>query len=251
MDKCWARSLGDCSDKMSGEHLVTAGLFTTDTVMVQGFSWCKDSPKEIGLASLVRKVLCRGHNSQLSPLDDAVIGFHDALKECLRLSEVRGKVHGKRWTRVNFDVDGLKLERWCLKTLITLSLGGPLPLGPKAKDSSTPHEDLVALCYDRLQFKPPAGLYVSYAVGENMTLEDRVMFMPFDRNNKYLCGARLSIGGFHLFLYIDEIPFESGPLLFKRKDGTIERRAEPLHRIKGLNFQLGERISHSTRFIWN
>src|ERR1700733_9124119 len=197
MDKCWAKSLGDCSDKMSGEHLVTAGIFTTDTVMVQGFPWCIDSPKEVGLNSLVRNVLCKDHNSRLSPLDEAVIGLFQALRDCMRLSNVRCALPPRRWTRTNFDVDGRKLERWCLKTLITLSIGGPMPLGPKSKNPSTPHEDLVALCYNRLQLTPPAGLYVSYEPGDNVTLEDRVMIIPINRDDNYLVGARFSLSGFH------------------------------------------------------
>src|SRR5580704_8709663 len=243
MDKCWAKSLGDCSGKISGEHLVTAGIFTTDKVMVQGFSWCLDSPKEIGLASLVRNVLCKDHNSQLSPLDDAVIGLFQALKDCMRLSNVRYALPPRRWTRTNFDVDGRKLERWCLKTLITLSIGGPMPLGPKSKNPSIPHEDLVALCYNRLQFTPPAGLYMSYEPGDNVTLEDRVMIIPINRDDKYLVGARFSLSGFHLILYIDSIPLKPGPITFNRTDGTSERRPPPLYRTKALNFQVGPHIS--------
>jgi hypothetical protein len=251
MDKCWAKSLGDCSDKMSGEHLVTAGIFSTDKVMVQGFSWCKDVRKEIGLNSLVRKVLCRDHNSQLSPLDDAVIGLFQALNDCTRLSDVRNSLPPRRWTRANFDVDGKKLERWCLKTLITLSLGGSMPLGPKSKDSSAPHEDLVALCYDRLQFVFPAGLYVSYEPGDSITLEDRVTVGPINRDDNFIVGARFSLGGFHLMLYIDDRPFQPGPITFNRKDGTSERRPPPLYRTKALNFQIGKYVSHSLRFIWD
>ena len=183
MKKCWAASLGNCSDKMSGEHLVTAGIFSTETVMVQGFPWCMNSPKEIGLNSLVRNVLCTDHNSRLSPIDEAAISLSDALKECVRLRDVRGPFPSKRWTRINFDIDGGKLERWCLKTLITLSIGGPMPLGPKSIDSSAPHEDLVALCYDQLKFDPPIGLYTMYTPGDNITVEDRVMIVPTDRDH--------------------------------------------------------------------
>src|ERR1700691_2797166 len=251
MKKCWAASLGNCSDRMSGEHLVTAGIFSTETVMVQGFPWCMNSPKEIGLNSLVRNVLCTDHNSRLSPIDEAAISLSDALKECVRLRDVRGPVPSKRWTRINFDIDGRKLERWCLKTLITLSIGGPMPLGPKSIDSSAPHEDLVALCYDQLKFDPPIGLYTMYAPGDNITVEDRVMIVPTDRDHKYLTGARFSLGGYHLFLYIDEIPFQPGPIIFTHKDGTIERKPAPLYRTKALNFQVGSHISHSMRFMWN
>ena len=46
---CWAASLGDCSKKMSREHTVSRSLFATDEVMVQGFPWCANEPKKIGV----------------------------------------------------------------------------------------------------------------------------------------------------------------------------------------------------------
>jgi hypothetical protein len=42
---------------MSKEHTVTAGLFFTDIVNVQGLAWSKDEPKQVGLANLTRKIL--------------------------------------------------------------------------------------------------------------------------------------------------------------------------------------------------
>jgi hypothetical protein len=58
-----------------------------------------------------------------------VISLFDALNKCTNLSGIRNSRPHKRWTKVNFDVDGLKLERWCVKTLITLSIGGPTAWG--------------------------------------------------------------------------------------------------------------------------
>ena len=36
----------------------------------------------------------------------------------------------------NFDVDGVNLEKWCLKTLITLSIAGPMQLSPLSQDGT-------------------------------------------------------------------------------------------------------------------
>jgi hypothetical protein len=41
MRKCWAESLGNCSDFISGEHIVNPGLFATDIIIVQGLGWCR------------------------------------------------------------------------------------------------------------------------------------------------------------------------------------------------------------------
>src|SRR5437899_10575191 len=71
MNECWAACLGDCSDKISREHIISASLFPADKITVQGLSWCKGEPKEIGLAALTRKILCTKHNSDLSEIDAA------------------------------------------------------------------------------------------------------------------------------------------------------------------------------------
>src|SRR4051794_31716079 len=66
---CWAACLGNCADKPSREHIVSRGLFIGDTVRVEGFHWCKTGPREVGLASLTAKILCKKHNSDLSEVD--------------------------------------------------------------------------------------------------------------------------------------------------------------------------------------
>lgn len=76
---CWARAVSTCSKEMSGEHLVSKALFP-DSVNIQGFKWCHDRPKAIGINSLTANVLCRDHNSELSDLDNAALRAWEALK---------------------------------------------------------------------------------------------------------------------------------------------------------------------------
>lgn len=47
MSECWANSLGNCSGKMSREHLITKGTFIDDEILVHGFDWCRDAPVKI------------------------------------------------------------------------------------------------------------------------------------------------------------------------------------------------------------
>lgn len=250
MKKCWAVRLGDCSDKLSGEHIVTAGIFSSDKVNVQGLSWCKDAPKEIGLASAVKRVLCTGHNSRLSPLDDAVIEVFRALRDAVRLSNVRGNLPMRRWTKRNFDVDGVRLERWCLKTLITLSIGGSLPVGPHSKDADTPDENLVRICFGLAPFQAPKGLYVAWEVGDKLEVQDEKVVISTFHEDTHLAGARFYLGGFVFILYLNDRELKPGPLRFTRSDGSVEQRPQPQYHNKAVNFQLGKHVSHSVRFIW-
>src|SRR5260370_40531159 len=89
MNDCWAACLGDCSDKISREHIITAGLFLDDKLTVQGLPWCRDMPKEIGLAALTKKNLCTKHNSDLSVIDDAAIQSMNVLRESMRVTNLR------------------------------------------------------------------------------------------------------------------------------------------------------------------
>jgi hypothetical protein len=72
MEECWANCLRNCSNKITREHLVSQSLFVVNRVVVQGFPWCKDAPKEVSLASLTAKILCSKHNNDLSHIDTAI-----------------------------------------------------------------------------------------------------------------------------------------------------------------------------------
>jgi hypothetical protein len=48
MVECWASVLGSCDKKASYEHIISGWLFIDTVVQAEGFSWCKDDPKEIG-----------------------------------------------------------------------------------------------------------------------------------------------------------------------------------------------------------
>jgi hypothetical protein len=126
---CWASCLGDCSDKVSREHLVSEGLFQSDTVRVQGFSWCKTEPKEIGISGLTSKILCTHHNNTLSPVDEGGRSAFNTLREVRRVENVREKLKRRIWTVVRREINGLLLERWLLKTTINISYGKEYPIG--------------------------------------------------------------------------------------------------------------------------
>jgi hypothetical protein len=89
MNACWADCLGDCLEKISREHIISAGLFLDDEIKVKGFSWCIDEFKIIGLSGLVKKALCTYHNSLLSNVDDAAIHSFKTLRDAIALSNTR------------------------------------------------------------------------------------------------------------------------------------------------------------------
>ena len=97
MNDCWAQSLGDCSDKMSREHIFSEGVHFADKVFVQGLSWCKDEPREVGLSSLTAKILCKKHNSEISFADAAATSTIKFFEESIRLYGFRSQHRRTNW----------------------------------------------------------------------------------------------------------------------------------------------------------
>src|SRR5437899_5988102 len=143
MNECWAACLGDCSDKISREHIISASLFPADKITVQGLSWCKGEPKEIGLAALTRKILCTKHNSDLSEIDAAAGESMNTLREATRLMNLRVELRIKRPTIKRFHVAGVALERWFLKTFINIAYKQAYPLGNKSAKTWMSSPELV------------------------------------------------------------------------------------------------------------
>ena len=254
MRKCWAESLGNCSDSLSREHTVTAGLFPADVVNVQGLSWCKIEPKSVGLASVTRKILCGTHNNALSPVDSAAIAAFDVFRECVRLTNARELVKETIWRVVHMPIDGSGLERWFLKTLINLTTGGIQKLGPKSLVPGEPSADLVEIALGLRQFAPNAGLYSSAEKGEGVTSEDRVSIIPFfDANSEYVLGGTFYFRGWRFMLHLSEEGF-TGNVRFAHSNGNpVSSYSRPLRHLRQMRFTISplkKRVSHVVDFKW-
>ena len=195
---CWAASLGGCSDRKSGEHLVSKSLFVGQKVTVQGFSWCPE-PKQVGIGSLTANILCAKHNSELSPVDDGGAAAFHALREMMRISNVRKNIKGRITNVVHHHCDGPLLERWLLKTLINISYRGDKPIGQGAKVGK-PTEDLVPIAYGLEPFPAGAGLSFIVHVGMQVRSTDVVKFAPIFRHGEYIDGGHFVFRGQGLFL---------------------------------------------------
>jgi hypothetical protein len=226
-------------------------MFDDDEVNVQGLSWCLHEPKKIGLSSLVKNVLCTNHNSQLSPVDEAGISARNNFKEGFRLYNARSNALVQRWSKSTFEVDGINLERWFLKTLITLGFGGAFPVSAQSQDSRTPHQRLVEVRFGVTQFQPKAGLYMFGEVGRKFNVEDKLTIITFrDVKDTFIAGATFFVYGFEFILFLDESGLHPQNVNFVRKDGVKEQRNNPVHRPQNMNFQIGKHVSHTIKFSW-
>ena len=209
MDSCWAACLGDCNDKLSREHLVSSSLFVGDTVLVQGFPWCKDKPIEIGIANLTARILCSKHNNNLSAADDAGAKAFGTLREVERIDGERKRMPPRLWNVVRHKIDGRALERWCLKTLINICCDREHPIGTDSNVPGRPSARLVRIAYGRESFENRAGLYFVVRVGMVVNPVDSVGFAPLIKH-----AARVEGGLFRFRDYMMLLSLEAaGPPL--------------------------------------
>jgi hypothetical protein len=247
--RCWASCLGDCSEKISGEHIITEGTFVIETVKVKGLPWCVDRFKEIGLASLVKNVLCTVHNSRLSEADDAAIQLRNAICDVAELSELRKRLPPQDWPQEKFSVNGFALERWCLKTLITLAVGGKIPIGDGDSPSGEAPCCLVETAFGLKRFQPPrAGLYWIGRRGDDIKVEEGVVVTTFSDSADRIAGARFWFWGLNLLLLIIDGPL--GQFSFTSAEGKQTMRPKTWRRPGAINFDVNGRRSHSLDFIW-
>ena len=195
-----------------------------------------DEPKKIGLASLVAKILCKKHNSALSELDTAAKNAFDVFRECVRLNHVRQRLKRQPvWNIKHLTIDGPRLERWFLKTLVNLSFGGRWIIGVGTHREGTVSRELVEIAFGHRFFENGAGMYISGRVGEQVDSMDRVGMTPMT-SSKNLCAGRFNFRGFTFFLNLTPQKF------------GMDGQAQLLYRDVKHNWLVHNRRSHTISF---
>lgn len=215
---CWAESLGGCGGGLSGEHTISANQFDGPSITLSGLPWCRE-PKTIGLNSLVSNVLCRDHNTALSPVDDEAKQFRESLEELDRLIDRRRR--GLRPPKLKtITIDGPRLERWFLKTLINIALQGK-ERPPGVFDGETVRSELVEIAYGHRQFEAPCGLYCIATVGERPYSPGELHFQTWVRNEDgAIVGLAAKFHGFRFWLQLPGAPEVNDRLWLRKMDGA-------------------------------
>lgn len=197
--QCWATSIGGCKEGLTREHSVSKSVLKQiEKLEVVGLPWCPE-PKVVGIESFTVKGLCRHHNEQLSPVDkEASLAFGLLEQMARRHREITR--NGRRQPVRRYDIDGVKLERWLIKTAINLCYLGELPIGVHGKNG-LPDEALVKAAFGQRRLAAPAGLYW---LQERFEPGRYVEFQPklFKRWNQplYVVGATFAFAGYPFFI---------------------------------------------------
>jgi hypothetical protein len=207
MPKCYAYPLGNCSSQISREHVFTEAVFGQGgPIGIQGYPKIPDS--FIGLASATSKILCRYHNSALSPLD----------AEAKKLSDALGEFH-QSYGNVSVVLEGPKIERWLLKVAIGYVAAGHTPLGRRY-----PSLGLVRALYGELRMTQPFGMYTFTPATRWWEYTEEVLFRELTathpEHGERIFGAFVALHGLPFLFSFGGIGDLAVEAFLVRPDGT-------------------------------
>lgn len=117
--RCWGRAFGAC-DTMSGEHVISAGVFRALEQKTVGFDPGGGRPlRSIGIDALTVPNLCSRHNSALSHLDAEAQKLFSALRD-LVTRKIDSSTHLNGIGQFEAVIDGRRFERWAAKTFLNV-----------------------------------------------------------------------------------------------------------------------------------
>lgn len=203
MEKCWANSLGDCGRGLTREHLVSRCVFPDRLLTVSGLDFCKTTHKQIHINKLTAKILCGVHNNRLGEEVDPVGGeLFGALRLFAQRQIDQADFPKLKWVPIEYRIDSRKLERWLLKTMLGMSFGHAIIIGPGKLDTGQVPAELVRIAFGLEQFTHGRGLYVAFKGNETFTLEDRFHYTGKLIGKNLLLG-HFSIHGLRFYLNLE------------------------------------------------
>ena len=249
MTNCWAKALGGCSEKISREHIISDAMFPGPIVRVKGLSWCPDEFKEIGVANFAKKVLCEQHNNSLSDVDQAGVAAVKVFRDEVQIHNARNAMKSIRWTIRRFEIDGLGLERWCLKTLINVAAEGEYRIGRDSDAVGQPSARLVRVAFGKENFRPRAGLYGLGRVGEKLQISDGFRVIPYVDRENILVGGLFGIHGYRFLMYVEEDGVRD-TISMPDLDSGLDYENQTLYPLRRLDFKIGKHLSHVFEFVY-
>lgn len=207
MSKCWASCLGKCGGGFSGEHYVSKAMFTGPSVVIKGLPWCKES-KMVGINSAVGKILCRTHNSGLSPMDSEAAKLMQAIHAQTKAYADNQNRRGTA-AELHHTINARLIERWLLKTLLNFLFEGPFAIGT-GDARGVPPSDLVEIAFGLRKFKGRAGLHIGVHQDLIMVMDEVVELVPLVKDGKVI-GGQFRVAGILMYLCLDsngiDVPF--------------------------------------------
>jgi hypothetical protein len=195
--KCYLNSLNACSDRISGEHIISEAVLRVvapTKLVASGFHWLKGEERSIGLSSLTSNCLCQVHNSALSQLDTAAARCFQAIKFC----DLERTGEGKHYLFSGHDI-----ERWMLKTLANMVASRNIARDAN-RITSVFHRkvDIAGLLQDVQAWSPTTGIYFAPRLTEEVLRDDHFWLEPMSIEPAEVIGMKASVQGLGFCLLV-------------------------------------------------
>lgn len=185
--KCYANAYGGCSSTISGEHYVSYGLIklygNNDPKFIVQHRTGKGVGHPVTAKNFKANILCRQHNSALSPADDAALEF----ATFLRRTALQYDAGAGEWGAAEeITISGEDLRRWVLKIFLNHAVTGHFN-EQQDTDVTFPTE-AIDLLLDRIPWPPMWGIAIP---GAQRSADFRaVPYQPADVVNSHWWGVR-------------------------------------------------------------
>jgi len=206
--RCYLRSTNDCCNKITLEDTISKNVLQamargSDLIEMGGLYW--KAPGELvqlGINNLGSKVLCKRHNSALSPLDAAAGRLFRTLQEIA--ADIRNDSPSSegKW----FFVGGELIELWCLKVLCGLYYSNQIT-NQHQRISNTCKLDVERFirALDDRQFRQPCGLYLRVNADGALKVEESVTTSPLcDADRNLLVGITIGVHGIEFDVLMED-----------------------------------------------
>jgi hypothetical protein len=200
--KCYLSETADCDDKRTGEHYISDAVLREigNKIEISGMPWLDPGERRtVGIGALTANVLCRRHNSALSPLDTVAAEFFAALKE-IDANFAKRSLSRKG---LKFSISGEALELWMLKATCGICLSfGEIDGAKIVRDYVFELAKVIRAFFER-NWDANAGLHLLLTAAP-VEAHNRVSVSPaFNNKEKRAVGMRLNIRGLQFDLVFD------------------------------------------------
>lgn len=200
---CYLASDQNCSQGLTGEHYISRSVLAVlgEQIKVVGVPWLqKGEERTVGLNSLTANLLCKRHNSALSPLDDEAGKFSHHLDQIHR--DLNRHSLSRRKKAHLFS--GEAIELWLLKVTCGVCLGFAAKDGVKLKTDHVSDFEKIRFAFYRRVWDVGGGLYLNARLGSTVVGRNRISIAPLTViGEKRIVGARVWLFGLEFDLLFD------------------------------------------------
>jgi hypothetical protein len=271
MVECWAaQAIGNCCDRQSGEHIVSKSIFEGDKLIIRGFSWCKDAPKEVSVRKLKSNMLCERHNNATSDIDNEAATLSRYLRSIVQTPEHTSvplyvpymrygpyALFGPHVPPISpCKLNGPRFERWLAKTVVNISYtyGRDDRWHLTRDDLKHPPDEIVRVIFGVESFGSPMGMYI--VRNDEVRSNEGFSFMGFFHPEGGLMGASITLNGLRFIIWLTRTgPFteEVKGDFFVRPNPSrlvILNSRPPIYRPSALTLHVDEHPFHVIDIQW-